>query len=172
MSDLFPELLASADVRYACVVRLDPIEGVDEQLIPVHMKLLPYFGVTTDPEVLVDAFNEASKDIEPLGILGLGEGYFGHRVRIVERTKQVQQAHEKFLAAFKAVTPIFNHPDFVGEGYVPHISPRVYGRKWIRRGERVDGSALQLFAAHPAASGVQQTLRVVRLSRKDESHAA
>jgi hypothetical protein len=141
----------SIEQGYSVIASLDPVEEGKLYDHPVHLKLLPWFTVDASPDVLAGRLQNAMDLLDLFTITGLGEIGLStrgnHRARLVGERTVLSVVHDHLLEGISGLDPAFDKPQYIGENFVPHVTPQVTGSRWIRRNQTVDIAQLHLVGA-------------------------
>ncbi len=141
--------------HYSVVASLDGLR-LEDQRLPAHMKLAPWFTVDADEARVAEVCADAVSDIEPFAITGEGEGHYSslswRRTRMVGERTLLSELHAQLVDRIEPLGAKFAFPEHAYEGYVPHISaPNLMkegSRRWIKRGETVQVNELWIVKSY------------------------
>lgn len=115
--------------RFVVVLPITPL-AVGERFLtrdwPLHVTIVPVFTAGAGLEQITDALRGSR-----LSVTGAGEERFGRgnsiRVTVIEPSADILSLHRTLLDALAPLNPTFDDPNFVGDGYRPHVTRRAFG---------------------------------------------
>lgn len=106
---------------------------------PLHITVAPTFVIGAGLAAVLPAVLPELLRQPPLRLVVGAEEGFGHAsnvpVLVIEPTPELDGLHSGLMRALLAVGAQFDDPEFVGDGYRPHITLK--GVATLRRGDRL-----------------------------------
>src|ERR1700712_4209047 len=116
-------------MRFIVVLPLRPLAVGDRFLTrdwPLHITIVPVFTADATLERVTDALAGSR-----LTVTGGVEERFGRghsiRVTVIVPTPNILGLHRSLMQNLAPLHPLFEEPEFVGDGYRPHVSRRPFG---------------------------------------------
>lgn len=115
--------------RYVVVLPLRPLAVGDRFLTrdwPLHVTIVPVFTAHATTAQVTDALAGSR-----LTVTAAGEERFGRgnsiRVTLIEPSADILALHMALLQGLAPLHPLFDEPDFVADGFRPHVTRRGFG---------------------------------------------
>jgi hypothetical protein len=113
---------------------------------PLHSTLLDIFTLHQPLYVLQAELQSIARTTEPFNIEATGETMFGTNhdiaVTLLAKDPALLELHEKLSALTEAASLTFDHPEFVGTGFIPHASIQSSGKLIIGKSYRISHISL------------------------------
>ncbi len=153
-------------MRFVVVLPLIPLAIGDRFLTrdwPLHITIVPVFTADATLEHVADALYG-----QRLTVTGGGEERFGRgnsvRVTVIEPTPNILSLHRGLLQNLAPLHPVFDEPDFTGDGFRPHVTRRAFGG--VERGAVLELDQLAVVDMTPGQPDrMRRVLAVIPLSR-------
>jgi len=126
---------------------------------PLHLTLLRNFTIKSPLENLLEELDKCSKNIKAFNMLVENESVFGSNknipVSVLQVNKNVTELHADLVTIADKLGAVYDDPQFVGEGYKPHVT--VQGENKLNVGQNilVDNIALASFVKRPEGKMVK-----------------
>lgn len=95
--------------------------------LPSHLTLMSRFWAELPPEKLVKLVEPLFQRTQPIGLTFGETASLGPKqvaVHLVENTKALKDLHSQLHGLLDATGATYTAPQFVGDGYKPHVSMR------------------------------------------------
>ena len=140
--------------RYVAVLPLVPLrvgDGFSVSAWPLHVTIVPTFESDLAATEVGERLAEAASGAQVIDAIVGGDDLFGSRanvpVALIEPSPDLTVLHRRMLARMLAVGAIFDSPDYIGDGYRPHVS--VTKRARPGAGDRIQLAQLALVDMQP-----------------------
>jgi hypothetical protein len=113
---------------YVIVSVLDtvPTEAFPRSNWPLHLTLLGNFYTEASESELYRILANATEKIPPLLVVGERKEMFGKNadvpVTVLQKTVGLESLHSQLRHSFSSSVLRFETPDYIGAGYLPHIT--------------------------------------------------
>lgn len=129
---------------------------------PPHVTLADAFKAKASGAELHDKLAAELKPRGPLELVAENDAYFGehseHHVMLLEKTPEILTLHQQILDILSDFEAVFNVPEYVGRGYLPHVS--MQRGELLKPGESVKITSVSVVDMFPNDDGYWR--RVVR----------
>lgn len=93
---------------------------------PVHITLADIFAIDGKPEEVLEDLSSQMASIRTVKSQAVGDDWFGEdrsiHVQLLEITFGLQQLHESILKVLENFNAKFNNPQYIKEGFKPHLT--------------------------------------------------
>jgi len=107
---------------------------------PLHLTLLGNFSTNLREEELLPILSEITERTTAFDIIGRSQSFFGVQKNIpvieVAKSDELLFLHEQLLRSLQT-TVTFEKPNYVGIGYIPHVTNQINSRIVVREKRRV-----------------------------------
>jgi hypothetical protein len=128
---------------------------------PLHLTVAPTFVIDGGLPAVLAAVTPLLLSQPPLAVVAGQEYGFGRSgrfpVTLIEPTIELNRLHAQLVGALLAAGAEFDHPEFVGAGYRPHVT--IKGDPGVRTGDRM--TLRQAAIVDMAPEGEQRVRTVV-----------
>jgi hypothetical protein len=115
--------------RYVTVLPLEPLavgDGFSVSSWPLHVTIVPTFETELSPQAVGAAIDFATVGQAPITAVVGEDAMFGSfatvRVALVTPSPPLDTLHRVSLAGVAALGAVFDDPQFIGDGYRPHVT--------------------------------------------------
>lgn len=150
--------------RLVIILPLQPLTVGDAftlQSWPLHLTVAPTFVIDGGLPTVLAAVTPLLVHQPPLDVVAGQEYGFGRAgrfpVTLIEPTVELNRLHTQLVAALLAAGAEFDHPEFTGDGYRPHVT--IKGEPGVRAGDRL--TLRQAAIVDMAPEGEQRVRKVV-----------
>jgi 2'-5' RNA ligase len=136
---------------------------------PVHITLADVFAIGWNGEELVENLAMSLADQKPVETTAGDDTLYGPadyrtKVTLIENTPELQKLHEDIIGLLQDGGVVFNSPQYVGEGYIPHSTVQKHGR--LKKGDVVKIGSLTIVDMFPHGDGYRRRLvKTIKLSK-------
>jgi 2'-5' RNA ligase len=150
--------------KWTFITLLEPVaEGTEFfwKNWPLHVTLADVFAVDWENTNLLEKLTMLLASRKPIQTVAGDDTYFGPtqdpvRVTILSKTAELQSLHNDIISLLKGAHAVFNTPQYVGEGYLPHCT--VQKRARLHKGDAVQIDSLTIVDMFPGGDGYQRKL--------------
>jgi|AntRauTorcE11897_2_1112592.scaffolds.fasta_scaffold27648_1 2'-5' RNA ligase len=113
---------------------------------PLHATLLDMFVLGRPVDELIRELENLAQTTAPFDVTAVESAHFGPNknvaVTLLDKLSGIVQLHESLLDISLRVLAKFDHPEYVGEGFVPHATKQKAGRLEQGNKYRIDNISL------------------------------
>ena len=151
--------------KYTLVYFITPLKnGVEFHMSnwPLHVTLADTFAMDGNKADIAAKLAELIADIDSARTTALKDTVLGTTpVVLLDKTIELQQLHETLANVLEKNGVVFNHPEFIHDGFLPHST--IQGNERLRPGDKILIDNLSLIDMFP--SGDWQQRKVLATSR-------
>lgn len=144
--------------KYCLVFFIKHIEvgaQFDMHTWPVHIAFSDVFAIERSASNIDNKLSKLMLDVAPVETLAIGESVLSTTpVVLLEKNSALASLHEKIVTVLEANGAIFNTPEFIHDGYIPHSSIQPSGQ--IPLNERVIITEVSLVDMFPGGDWRQR----------------
>jgi 2'-5' RNA ligase len=157
--------------RYVVVLPLTPMTAGDSFLTrdwPLHVTLVPVFESAAEPPQLGSCLAAVAASADPFTVIARQDEAFGPShtipVTVVESTADLDALHAACVAALDHLDPAYENPEYMSEGYRPHVTVKRHGR--VDAGDHLHLRQIALVDMQPGQrAGGREVLAVAALGQ-------
>jgi hypothetical protein len=127
---------------------------------PLHVTMLDTFKTSWAVEELSRAIRETVSNIASFNIKPVKQAMLGPNkdvpVKLLKQDESILNLHSRLLALSEEGSFVFNTPDFVGDGFLPHVTDQRDGQ--VEVGEIYPVTTVSLVDMFPNGDGHQRRL--------------
>jgi len=118
---------------------------------PLHTTLTDIFAIDWDEETLLQNCIQESQKLQTVSTIAVEDVWFGDekniQVTLLEKNEAITKLHLELVSFLEKGNVRFNVPDFVGNGFKPHVT--VQKDKRLHKGDEVIINALTVIDMFP-----------------------
>jgi 2'-5' RNA ligase len=157
--------------RYVVVLPLTPMAAGDRFITrewPLHVTLVQVFDAEASFAQVGLRLAGVAEAASPLTVVAGDDEDFGRSrtipVTVVEPSVELQSLHEASVTALDEVGPVYENPEYMGEGYRPHVTVKRHER--VTAGDVLTLRQIALVDMEPGQrDGGREVLAVCALGR-------
>ena len=153
-------------MTYLISLEVQPM-GVGEvyEQLPMHCTIMPRFHSKLSPDVLSGVLAPLIEAMEPLELQPLEHVAFGPKQQLVTTlvyTPQLRHLHEVLYDALTKLAVQFTEVDWVGPGFIPHVSDKK-GRRFTTQTLLTSSTAYLINFDHPLEGRSRKVVKRYKL---------
>lgn len=140
--------------KYVIIKLLEPKkEGVQFAASdwPLHVTLVPRFVINLEGTGLLEKMATLLRSHKPVEVVAETDELFGEfkniKVTLLEKTPELTKLHSTIIDLLKSMGAIFDEPNFIEEGFRPHVT--VQSKRRVQPGDLVKIDELSLIDMFP-----------------------
>lgn len=121
--------------RYVVVAPLSPMAVGDRFITrewPLHVTLVQVFASDASPGGIVMRLDAVAAVASPITVVAGDDERFGPSrtiaVTVVEPSLELDRLHAACVAALEELAPVYENPEYMGDGYRPHVTVKRHQR--------------------------------------------
>ncbi len=135
--------------KWSLITLLEPIEEGIEFFWkdwPLHVTLAGVFAVDWAATGLFEKLSMVLASQKPVVVEAEEESYWGanneYHMMQLQKTPEIMALHNKIIEILKKSGAVFNEPQYVGDGFVPHSTLQKHARLHVGDVVRINGVTL------------------------------
>lgn len=127
---------------------------------PLHVTILDTFKTDWPADILCNRMRQVASDTTAFEVLPMEQAMLGPDknvpVRLLQKDAAMLSLHAAFLSLSDEGAFVFNTPEFVGKGFLPHATDQQDSR--LELGKRYELTTLSLVDMFPHGDHMQRTI--------------
>lgn len=143
-----------------CFLELNPRLNFPATKWPLHITLLDTFKTDWQVDKLASALGDLAEATRPFTALVTNSVMLGENkdepVKLLAPSEDIQRLHYDLLLLGDKASLVFNTPEFVGNGFLPHITDQRYSN--VEIGKSYQFSTISLVDMFPNSDHLQRKI--------------
>lgn len=149
--------------KYCIVAFLETVDEGHEYSYtswPLHVTLADVFDVHCSKEALIAAFKGFLPDQKSAHSEAMDDTFFGQekniQVTLLQKSESLLSLHKNLLAELANLDAVFNDPQYMGEGFTPHVTVQRHAR--VHKNESLRVTSLSLIDMYHLSDGYHRNV--------------